>query len=137
MEVYDDPLVASDRLQSDKLVLKTGEGCPSLPAKTYKMIVFLVKNISIDYLIRIDVTTLTTALWDSKPTADKYLNCQEMTDLLVSDQFYKYQYNGFVEHIAQRQGVEDWVVNKSINTNYQKNFGMETSHPYTTENDTC
>jgi len=128
-EVTANPSITATALEGNQLVIKTDESYVNLPLKTYKMICHLSEHLNYDFIVKIDVTTLTRAISNNSLTGGKVITNSELISLFSDPDYYR-DYNGFVQLNARRRGAENWAANKGISIEYDKVFKGDTLPPF-------
>jgi len=113
----------------DYLLLKTSEHYNNLPRKSFCMIRYLSDNLEFDYILKIDVTTLTTVIRNGLLTGGKSVSEYGVLKCINGDDFYS-DYNGYVQLKAKRKGVENWANLKGISIDYEKVFESDETPPF-------
>jgi len=121
IEVRADPNISEDVFSGRLLLLKTAESYQNLPRKSFAMIRYAALNFDFDYIVKIDVTTLTSALHAKLLTGGKEISESEMLKMLSNPNFYR-DYNGYVLLNASRKGAEGWANKKAISIDYDQIF---------------
>jgi hypothetical protein len=123
-EVFADANLPESVITGSRLTLNTEEAYSNLPEKTFRMIQFFSQRREFDYILKIDVTTLTSAMDDSVKTGGKALSITKLIELISGSEFLQ-DYNGYSLLSAKRAGAENWAVNKGIAIDYKKIFNSD------------
>jgi len=124
-EVFADGTLTDDLVTKNRVTLCVEEQYRNLPQKTFNMIRFFTETSKYDYILKIDVTTLTTALKNDIPTGGKKISTESILEL-ISDPTFLQHYNGYSRVTAQRRGAENWAKNKTIKIDYDRVFDSNT-----------
>ena len=124
IEVRASDAIEQDEFLSPRLTVKTTEHYANLPRKSFCMISYLSARFEFDYILKIDVTTLTTAISNKLLTGGKQVSEPELLEYINDVAFYR-DYNGYVQLNAKRKGAENWANKKGIDIDYQKVFDTD------------
>ena len=129
IEVRANEHIEQDDFSGGRLTVKSIENYNNLPRKTYFMVRYLTRELDFDYLLKIDVTTLTTVIRNKLLSGGEEVTQDKIIEYLCDPDFYQ-DYSGYVRLNAKRQGAENWAEKKGIDIDYQKIFDKSELPPF-------